>query len=86
MKICFDLRPSTLKLLVPLFLISGVLLRLDVGLFFYQILWVPFSYFLKFWPFVDTDKPWFASLWGMLLASVVWSGIYYLVLSLRLTR
>jgi hypothetical protein len=86
MKICFNWRPSIFKVLIPLFLIGGSLINLDIGSFFYQILWVPFSYFLKFWPFIDTDKPWFASSCGIIFASVIWSIIYYLFLSLRLVR
>jgi hypothetical protein len=82
-----DMRPTILKALVPLVLISVAFTNPDDLLFpFYQILWVPFSYFLRFQPLVCSDKPWFASMWGEAFAAIIWSFLYYFLLSVKFVR
>ncbi len=81
------LQPTALKLIVPMIIIPCAFMNLqDLGFGFYQCLWLPFSYFMRIQPFVYTDKPWFATMWGEGLAATFWSLLYYVALSIRIRR
>jgi hypothetical protein len=87
MKLKLDFRPSIIKVLVPLLLIGGTQTGYtDFGYILYQILWVPFSYFLRIRPFVDPDRSYMTTMWGILLAAVAWSIIFYTILSVKICR
>lgn len=79
-----DLRPTLLKLTLPVLLVLIAFLPPD-GLVFlaHNLLYLPFTPLYLPPPFVYRDKPWYVAPAGALLASVVWGVLLYLVMSLR---
>ncbi len=87
MKTSIQLAPSRAKIIAPIILIGGALLPVfGIGFLIRQILWIPFSHFIPFYPFVYRDKPWYATDIGGVTASLVWSIAVYLISSIRITR
>ena len=87
MKLSMDLHPSWIKVLIVIFLIAGTQIGYtDFSYILYQLLWVPFSYFLNFQPFEDPKRSYSTTMYGIVFAAVVWSGIIYLLLSVRLKK
>ena len=87
MKISLNLRPTIFKAVVPLVLVGGAFLPLeDYVRIFYQVLWIPLIPFLRFPPFVASDKPFFVMTEGAVAAGCLWSLIFYLLLSLRFQK
>jgi hypothetical protein len=81
-----DLKPTAAKIAIATILIGGACLPVDdvdAAFITYQILWIPFSYFLRIAPFVASDKPWYIMQTGAVFAAVVWSALIYLLLSIK---
>jgi hypothetical protein len=79
-----DLSATVGKCLIPFLIIGGVLFyESSYGFYLGQILWYPFSFFLRIEPLVCSDKPWFASRYGAVFAAAVWSAMLYCAVSVR---
>jgi hypothetical protein len=84
MKLKFDFNLSVIKIFLPLLLISFSLLPITgIRLVIYNFLWLPFSWLIRFPPFVCSDKPLYVANTGAFLAAVIWSGFFYLIFSLK---
>jgi hypothetical protein len=85
--ISINIKPTLFKISIPaILLIGSPWPDIGIGFLIYNILWVPFSFFLNSPPFTYRDITSYVAPLGALVASVFWGLLFYFICSLQLKR